>query len=74
VFESNLTTPSSDLDRLVERWATLPDHIKAAVVALVNTTAPNPPPPADPKAVDDPSSSRGGHGQIGGTGGGSGWT
>jgi hypothetical protein len=42
---------TSDLAKLVERWPTLPAHIKAAVMALVNTAAPNP--PGDPKTVDD---------------------
>jgi hypothetical protein len=40
----------SDLARLVEKGPTLPGHIKAAVMALVNTAAPNP--PVDPKALD----------------------
>ena len=31
--------------------AALPAHIKAVVMALVNTTAPNP--PADPNTLDD---------------------
>jgi hypothetical protein len=42
---------TSDLARLVERWPALPEHIKAAVMALVGTcpTAP----PSDPKGLDD---------------------
>ena len=35
----------------MENWPTLPAHIKAAVMALVNTSAPTQ--PADPKTLDD---------------------
>jgi hypothetical protein len=39
------------LARIIERWPTLPNHIQAAVMALVGT-APVAPPP-DPKRLDD---------------------
>jgi hypothetical protein len=42
---------TTDLARIVENWPTLPDHIKAAVMALV-ATAPNRP-PAGPTGLDD---------------------
>ena len=42
---------TSDLARLVERWPTLPEHIKAAVMALVRTCPTVP--PSDPKGLDD---------------------
>ncbi len=41
----------SDLARLVQNWLTLPAHIKAAVMALVNTAVPTP--PADPHGLND---------------------
>ena len=34
---------TSDLAKLVERWPSLPAHIKAAVMALVATAPTNPP-------------------------------
>lgn len=41
----------SELARLVEKWPTLPAHIKAAVMALIATAPSNQ--PADPKGLDD---------------------
>lgn len=48
---SNPPDLTSDLARLVEKWPTLPEHIKAAVMALVTTASVNP--PTDPKGLDD---------------------
>ena len=48
---TNTVVHLSDLARLVEKWPTLPAHIKAAVMALVGSApAPN---PNDPKLSDD---------------------
>jgi hypothetical protein len=33
-----------ELDRLIDAWPTLPDHIRAAIKALVGTVADTPPP------------------------------
>jgi hypothetical protein len=45
-------TDTSELARLVERWPTLPDHIRAAVMALVNT-APSSDAPPKPNSLDE---------------------
>jgi hypothetical protein len=45
-------TDTSELARLVERWPTLPAHIRAAVMALVNT-APPADPSTQPRGLDD---------------------
>jgi hypothetical protein len=42
---------TSDLARLVEKWPTLPSHVKAAVMALVATAETTP--PAEQKGLDD---------------------
>jgi len=41
----------ADLARLVQDWPTLPEHIEAAVMALVNSATPTV--PAEPKILSD---------------------
>jgi hypothetical protein len=39
-FPSTLPVPDPDLTRILDAWPALPQHIKAAVLALVQTSAP----------------------------------
>jgi hypothetical protein len=41
---------NSDLARIDERWLTLPEHLKAATMALIGTATPSP--PGEPKPAE----------------------
>jgi hypothetical protein len=49
--ESEGGIPDADLAALVAAWPALPDHIRAAIRALVGTVAPTPTPFAGPSGA-----------------------